>query len=475
VAFTLFNLIWLVCVLAVLAMFAGWPRAGGIAYLAVVLFAPVAVINETTLRAETVLVPLMLGWVILNGTFRWRTAFLPFSGWIVWLTAVSFCTEGDVYLIGLYGSARFVAVALIFGSIPWREGDLVRAQYGFALSAIPIGLLTIGQVLNVPGARELTQAAYSSTSQLVFGLQMDAETQGFLFRGIGVFGNVSPAAAYFLVAMGVAIILLCDPSQTEGPARRLALAFSLATAIAGGAATLSATFLGGFAPAVAAAVLVSTPGRRLRAVAVAGSLCLLGFGLLWFLTATSDQFAAQLDYQWNRIAAGDVLEGRYSAQEGVLAEAIETIRERPVCGVGVKATDAFHGDSVYVSLLFICGAGGLLLFLAGIGSATLAALESGAVGRSALYWVILAVVTGIGSMGMFVLRFGDWCGATQGMTAAVAESLQYSRRRTLPAFRLPPAVASSAARARSGPARRAAIRLGGPSGVARTRFQPTKE
>jgi hypothetical protein len=413
-----FYILWMAGVFGVLGIFAIWPRAGGIAYLAVILLAPVAIIDHTTLRVETALTPLMLGWLVLAGSFRWRMPLIAFFCWIVWVTLVSVCSHGDTNLVGLFGYGRFVAVALIFGSIRWHKGDLIRTQYVFALSAIPIGLLSAGQVVNAPGVRAITQAAYTYSSQAVFDMQMEAQYQGYVFRGIGVFGNVSPAATYFLVAMIVAIILLCDEPQIKTPIRRWSLLTSLAAAIVGGASTLSATFLVGFTPAIAAAVFLAPPGRRLRSVAIAGLLCLLGTGMVWYLSTTSDNFAAQLDYQWYRIAQGDILEGRYSHQNGVTAEAIEAVRKRPVCGIGVKITDMFYGDSMYVCLLFIGGVVGLLLFFVGFGGLTLVALRSGTDGRLALAWIVLMLLAGIGANGMFILRLGDWWWATQGMLAA---------------------------------------------------------
>jgi hypothetical protein len=416
------NLIWLACVLAVITVFAGWPRAGGILFLGVILFAPVGVFGTAHVRVELVLVPLILALQILNGTLRWPAALIPAVGWLSLVVAVSLLTEGDVHPIGLYGLSRFAAVCLIFSSIPYREHEVLAAQKLFVLSAIPMALLSLGQLFAVPFARWLTEFAYYTPEQAVFDLQIESENQGCIFRAQAVFGNNSTTGTYFVTVIGVAVVLLAECWRKQGDRDRTALTAGLIAALAGGAATLTATFIAGLFPVLVGAVAFSPASRRKAAMAIVAVLAVVTIAVAWVTIRRSETLGAQIEYQWDRILAGQATEGRYSYREGVLAEAYEEIRENLFFGRGAKVTTTFAGDSLYVMVLYTSGIVGSLLLVTALATMARRAWLAGLPGRLALVWTLAVLMCGVGACGMFILRFGDWWWATQGMLLGLVGS-----------------------------------------------------
>jgi hypothetical protein len=156
-AFDLGTTIWLLLVLGILGTFTQWPRTGAYLYLGSVLLAPVALFGGSFVRIEMVLVPLMLGISFLQRGLRWPGALLPMVAWSVWGLLVSLSTGDEINWIGSYALVRLVALSIIFASIGWTERDFFRVQILFCVTAIPMAILSIGQVLSVPLVRQLTE------------------------------------------------------------------------------------------------------------------------------------------------------------------------------------------------------------------------------------------------------------------------------------------------------------------------------
>ena len=418
--FDLGATIWLLLVLGILGTFAQWPRIGAYLYLVGSLLAPVTVFGGSFVRIEMVLVPLMLGISFLQRGLRWPGALLALVAWAVWVLLVSLSTGDEVNWIGCYALVRLVALSIIFASIEWTERDLVRVQLLFCVAAIPMAILSIGQVLSVPLARQLTELAYTTPSANVFLRQVALESEGYGFRAIGTFGNVSPAGAFFVTVLGIALILLSEYRNARAGRNHRVAACCLVAGFAGGLATMSGTFVAGMFPILGGAVFLSSPEKRGYSLGIVAVACVCIAAGAWAAINRSETLQEQLGYQWDRFIDGTIADSRYRGNDAVLAQAMEEIGENPFCGRGTTVTDTFIGDSVYITVVHSSGILGSLMFLSAIGMLVIRSLHSGLAGRLALMWTLSILISGVGSTGMFNQRFGDWWWATQGMLLGLA-------------------------------------------------------
>lgn len=454
------TIIWFLCVLGIFSTFVLRPRIGAYLYLVGALFAPVTILNFSFVRIELVLVPLMFVAVFLRKGFCWSDALLPAVAWAAWVLAVSLGSQDEVNWIGCYAFVRLVALSMIFASIGWTERDVIRSQSLFCLTAIPMALLCLGQVLSLPGARGLTESAYTTPSANVFDRQIVSEREGYAFRAIGTFGNVSPTGAYFVLVTGIGMVLLAEAGKVRRGRRRRGVVACLAAGFVGGIATMSGTYVAGAVPAIATAVLLSPRQSRRFSLAVVGVAAVCLVAVAWLAVRYSETFSDQLRYQWDRFTSGRIVESRYVGNDAVLAEALEDVSEAPLCGHGVIVNDTFIGDSVYMTLLYSSGLLGSSMLLLSVGMLAIHSLRWGLAGRLALMWTILIFVCGVGSTGIFILRFGDWWWATQGMLAGLLRASP-TPGRNANAIRLPAGFAVGAEAPRisvSGGARASSIR-----------------
>ena len=426
------NAVWLFSIVITLAMFVAQPRWGGLAFILVAMLAPYGMFadGEFSMRADLVLTPLMLGCQLL-GLSRTtnRYSLVPiawlFVAWLACICTTTLVSEQKVDLIGAYGYVRLVLVMIIFSWIPWRELDASRFQFAYVLISIPIGLLSIGQVLDISFARALSNSCYSPPGADVMARQVEAEQIGYLYRAVGVFGNVSPTATYFLLTICLALSLLSTPIAHK---RRCWLALALATSLSGGLATLSGTFVGGIALVMLVALFNSDRKHRRNIIlAVVCSVAMLAI----IVAIARSQFAmvdAQLDYQWQRIVNGHLLTNRYSTSEGILADAIEDLYCHPMFGLGWTATDVFSGDSTYFSILYCSGIVGGLVFAAGLVRLVLSSFRGKQCGRWALSWTAIMLLGGIGCSSLILGRLADGWWAMQGMLICQLAATQTQNR-----------------------------------------------
>jgi hypothetical protein len=406
-------------IIAVLTAFMVQPRWGGLAYLFVTMLAPYGIFADGTLsvRVDLLLAPIMLGMQAtgLSRTIN-RPSLVPISwlfvGWLLLIGANTLASDRPIDFIGAYGYVRLMIVMIVFSWIPWRAEDVGRFQLTYVLTSIPIGLLSIGQLAGVPLARTLSEICYSPPTATVIERQAIAEQSGYLFRAVGVFGNVSPAATYFLLTICLTISLFCSPFARH---HKVWLVLALTSSLGGGLATMSGTFIGGIAVVLLIALVNAEPRRRRKIIfIVAGTAAMLAVAIM-FTRARFDFIETQLNYQWERITGGHLLTNRYSTSEGILADAIEELQDHLLLGMGWTTSESFTGDSVYFSIIYSGGILGSLLFALGLYRLTLAALRRPAYGRWALSWTVVLLLGGIGCTTLVLGRLADGWWAMQGM------------------------------------------------------------
>ena len=426
------NAIWIISFLGVLIAYLHRPKWGAIALLIATMLVPFGSFNlggPKLVRVELLLTPIIVCFQILGipktgQNLQLSPVTLIYLTWVSWVGLVSLLGGADINFIGLYGYSRFVAILFVFANIPWSDDDVQRIQLLCVFTAIPIAILCFGQFYGVGGARELTEAAFSPASASVIESQRDSEASGYAYRGLGVFGNVSPTGSYFLVTMTLAV-LLRGTSIRNTLLGRSVLFGGLIASMVGGATTISGTFLGGFVPAVLLILGFSAPGNRtriLRNVLVLLALAAIGVQVA---RSVSDTVDAHLQYQWLKVVGGGGLTDRYS-QDGVLAQAQEDFWNNPWLGVGVPVSDTFVGDSLFITILYLGGVVGALIFAVGMFALMRTASRGGIAGRMAMMWTIMMLVTGIGCTSIFAGRLGDWWWAIQGMLLS-----QYGQRRRI--------------------------------------------
>jgi hypothetical protein len=272
----------------------------------------------------------------------------------------------------------------------------------------------------------------------------EAELAGFFARPMGTFENVSYAASAELVALGTAIWWL-----GSGPAQRLdrwLATAALLLALAAGLATVSATFLAG-APLVALAALACAVRRPSWGgmVILAGAAVGVGALAVWALDAVwggGASFEAQVD----RVRTVSLFANRYSSGEGVMADAIRAMGDRPWFGWGLLAGgETFFSDSLYVFVGYTTGAVGAillatLLVLPWAMTRHVAPLMSRLVG----VWAITLLLAGLGAPSVFVPRLMEWwwalVGVAVGMRVTAAGGVERRPDRPL-AFGMPSAAA----------------------------------
>jgi hypothetical protein len=417
------NLIYAVLVAVTFALLLTRPKVGAFVYLGAILLAPAANIAGLTPRIELVLVPLGLFARVLAGERAKRPPriALPlvlFAVWLIWIGFATIISPEAINWIGSYGFARLVGVSLLFFSIPWNEEDIIRAQWIFVVSAVPIALLTIGQLAGFGWAMTLTNSGYSPSTSAVISLQQsNMSIGGSIFRGVGVFGNVSPAAAYFVLVIGIGLLLA---AVRQWSARQNVLLFvSIMFAFLGGFATLSATFFGGVTAIWIVALIVA--GRRVRTVV--GKRVVFWFGLFLLagviLVAQDEEIQGQVRYQIGDLLTGERFASRYGVA-GIADEAWRYVINNPILGAGLTKTSIFAGDSLYLSLLFPGGFVGGFLFLIPVVMLLWLGWRGNVGSRIVMAWTLGVLVIGVSCDGMLIARLGDWWWAMQGMLLAAS-------------------------------------------------------
>ncbi len=333
--------------------------------------------------------------------------------WLSWIILLTISSSNNVNWIGIYGVTRLVALSLIFFSIRWTEKDIINSQWIFVISAIPVGLLSIGQLLGLKWAMYITRLAYLPYSSVVFEEQeWFSVTREDIFRGLGVFGNVSPAGTFFGLVIGINLFLITINRDISF--KRSILYSTLFFAFFGGFSTLSGTFIG-IALIVPFLTFLTVPNINRRSLIKPISFYIIFFLFLGsFLVFQNENVMSHVQYQIKGLLTGERFQSRYGI-EGVTHDAWQYVLKNPVQGAGIIETDIFSGDSLYTFLLFTGGFLGFLLFMIPLIGILKIGLYNNIIARIATLWTLCILITGVSSNGMFIVRLGDWWWAMQGM------------------------------------------------------------
>ena len=422
------TLIWFGLVVATLVRCCFSVKQALRSLLVCVLLSPVLQVGGQTVRIELVLVPLLLFVTAIQFPGKLfgavtRPVSLWLLGWLLWVMVASLWNGGGRpaaifgWWIEVYGLGRLLMVFWLFSMFSWTSEEWRTLMKTLALTAVPIGLLSIGQVLNVAGARLLTAAAYVPATSPVFQQQLEKEQDGYVFRALGVFGNVSPAAFYFSIVAGSCLVGLLPKERGVGaPGKGVWLTCGLVCAL-GGIATMSGTFVAGFPIIIVLAFWVSrkqlTYRRLFLLFAVLVSIVVVTLGVVY----SNPRLKAQYDYQVEGLISGERFKSRYDDEVGVTRDAAVLIAQHPLLGGFGREQDVFIGDSVFTLLGFYggyIGAGLFAIFLVVL----FVQIPSRGVSAHAALWLLGAGLFGISTTSVFTLRLSDWWWAIMGIASA---------------------------------------------------------
>jgi hypothetical protein len=409
------------------------PKPAAMAFLVVILFAPLGQFREWTPRMEQFVLPLLFLPRILLSENTAQRIINPSSLWILvlWLlwVVVSGLIGGGLdiisssgWLTGVGGLARFLVVAFFFYSFDWTSDDLYWVNQLFVLSAIPIAVFSLGQLAGFDLVRDATLAWYNPWTSSVVESQYEAELSGSLFRAVGVFGNVAPAASYYILVLFVGLHLIIQGKTGDAPLTRFLIFGGVMAALVGGLSTLSGTFVGGLATLPGVLLLVHRRGTRMKdlfllGIILAGSVC-----VAYVVIQSEEAWLDQLSYQVGGLITGERLRSRYADTSGILWDAWELVMSNPLIGASGRQESVFVGDSLYIVLLFTGGFVGLALFMIGALTISVLSWRSSAAGRLTALWLLGSLLVGISANGMFLARLGDWWWAVQGIALSIVRS-----------------------------------------------------
>lgn len=409
---------------------------GLIFYLASALLMPSLWLGEIGLRVELVyclwLVFVFLIRKFLTGSpikwhkvLSWYGLFLvvvAISTVIVLLTSISVDSFTQL-AVSFYGILRPLIVMFLFLNTSDDEAFAWRVLWTLVWASIPIALLSIAQTARLNTATQVTLLCYVSPSRTpVFTM---VNTLGAILRSVGVFESPVGNGVFFLLVLVAAGSLLTFGGYR--PFWRWILYASIGLALVGGVTTLSSTFLIGFVLVLALFVIFVGP-RHLRSfLGVAVPMICVGVlvaALLvrWF--AVMPLALGTLRYEVQRILSQAVLQTRYNAATGSLANTLQAILKRPILGWGLASIEGvFVGDSLYVTTLFRGGIIGLFVFLSTIWFALRSMVRnsrvSGTIGKisqTAIIATLVVLVVGVGSPSFSILRLQEWEWAVIGLS-----------------------------------------------------------
>jgi hypothetical protein len=387
--------------------------------------APYLSIFGLDFRTEMILLPTLFG-VLLLRRFYLGLA-IPSVIWLLlalwlWLFTVSAIgimsgVVDSVLLINAYAFVRPILIVLIFFNLDLSHDDAWRLLRYFAYTAIPLGLLSIGQSLGIPLAIILTVEGYTSAFRTSVANLLEAT--GTILRSTSIFESPVYAAVYFLLALGTALLWLMVPPEKLNHKQRLFLIISVLCAAVGGLLTLSSTFFAGISLLIIWLMFRLPIRRKIRFLLISIVFAVLLAFIVSLLGSHESRLEGSLSYQVSRIVNLTLFDTRYDPERGFLANAIKAILERPLTGWGwSRLEDVFVGDSIYVVLAYYGGIIALGLFLIALFFIALAALRSGFLGEILLLWLVVFLATGLGSPSFFIPRLGEWWWALVGIALA---------------------------------------------------------
>jgi hypothetical protein len=420
-------LIWLIFVCTTLVACVGNFKNALLQLLVYVLVSPVLAVGGWTVRIELVLVPLLLGIYAINNPGRFLSVFTRLCSilavsWLGWVVISSLLNGGVgivaswAWWLDIYGLARLVMVFWLFSMFRWgtSEGRLVKKL--FAVTAIPLAILSAAQVVNLGGARELTAAAFVPATSPVFQNQVDDEAKGYVFRGLGVFGNVSPNGFYFAMVSGCCLLALLNKRGKERSRERWLWLACGCFAVLGGMSTMSGTFIAGLPIVVALCFWLSRKRVTFRQLCWSVGAVLAAVALTISLVNYIPRLKAQYAYQIAGLTTGERFKSRYDDEIGVTREAASMVSNNPLLGGFGLEKNVFVGDSIFTLLGFYggyVGAGVFAMFVL----ALYVRMRRGEEFIDARLWLVGAFVFGMSTTGLFTLRMSDWWWAIMGIAS----------------------------------------------------------
>lgn len=382
------------------------------AIIVAILFFPSLSLGNYPIRIEHVLLPMILLALASNTGWRafkfGREAALTVL-FFLWSIAISLhaVIQGQgltLNIAALAGVAMPAAVLIALSNSSISRDTAKNVLITIAYSAIPLGLFSMAQALNAPGAALLTQTLYDSSSRTAVTRLI--EVHGYVARGLATFEMPSYAAFFFIVTIAIAYIIE-QHVGVHGRVRKAALKVSIACACLGGIATVSVTFFAG--SAMLAALLLATrlrPGVGRLDPLVAGTLLVIVTASV-AITFTIAERSTMLGRQVDRLAEGSLFETRYGQEAGSLSGAMGGIVDAPA-GHGWTVPARLHsGDSLYIATLYHTGVIGLALLLLLFVSIWRSSRAMPEVWRLVLKGVILvAIGVGIGTPTLWTPRVG---------------------------------------------------------------------
>lgn len=390
------------------------PKAASVWLLVAVLVSPYVRILDLEFRMEAVMVPVVLAALVLKR--RVKSIVVPRLTWLLmvpwfWTSLVTSFgllrgESSSVPWITAYSLFRPVLVTAVYYNIGLTHKAEQRLLRWFVYLGIPLGLLSIAQVLGNTVAVSTTVAAYTSVVRTPV-LNM-LKQNGAIVRGVSVFESPVYAAVYFLLAIGTGILILIKESPVALRVR-VWLWISILFAAVGGVVTFSATFLLG------AAVLLTWLAFRFKLpsktylVGITVGLLVILVPLVIVLMNRNESMETQFAYQTKRILSLSVLETRYGANRGILKGAIDALHDRPFQGWGwISKPGVFTGDSYYIGVLYSGGVIGLFLSLLPLFYVMRLRDEAALLGEVVLLWLVMLLTTGVSAPSFTLPRLQDW-------------------------------------------------------------------
>lgn len=405
------------------------PRMAVGLFLYAILFCPNIRIGGLELRLEHAVAPMLLGVIILSRPVALIRAvrcppilaYLLWFGWCFTMTVIWSLPDlaNPQSWVAVQGVFRPVLIMAIFAVVVFDGAQFKNLFKGFVLCGIPLACLGIAQTLNFPGARWITQQAYSSSGRDTFSISLESESQGYMVRGISVFENASYAGVFYILVLLAGIWLLAGKASLVSRKEKLALSLAVGFALLGGIFTMSATFVVGVL--ALGAILFARTRMRAKAriaIGVTGIALLLMLAMLLLPANFVSYFSDAHLYQKERVLSGELFKGRFMNEEGTdLLPAWRMAMDNPVVGFGLlPPAGVIVNDSLYITVLFSGGVIGMILF-----SLIFVSLfffrNRDTLQRLTFAWLILMFAAGFGCPSFFNPRMGEWVWAVVAVAA----------------------------------------------------------
>lgn len=411
------------------------PRAALVCYVIMALLCPVVSFGESILRIELLLCPLLFLIAILryasaNGIRSHSLSAVHYYAFfllsILLATVAAYRDAKNNFAQGLehtlpvfYGLLRPLLVMVIFYWAARRISVGSALLWTIALSSIPIGLLSLGQVIGHSIADMITLQWYSSPFRTP--IEKSYSAIGHLVRAVGTFESPVYNANYALLALLSSVVLLQSYRASLAHVTVLLVAFVMASVT--GVCSGSVTFFLGLPIVVLVLFIFQDRLVSGKSTTLAlGSLCVLCTIALIALVQlfSDDRMRDNIDWQLQRIKRGEVLTSRYDPDLGIFASTYSALRERMILGWGLwNVPWAFVGDSVYAIIMYRGGVVAALLFATvilsiGMLAYRMARLPHSSLARALLGATIVLFFTGLGSPSFFTPRILEWYWALVG-------------------------------------------------------------